>query len=329
MFVRISIGLAALFIVCSGALVHMTQVVDGDQPGQPKILDERETRLAEDLEDSVRHQTDVIGHRNGTRAGSLTQAEEYLAGQLRGQDLTVTREEFKADGLSVANLVVEITGASRPGEIIVIGAHYDSYGRSPSANASASGSAVMVELAGQIAGQRLSRTVRLVLFTTGEYPYYGTAQSGAVVHANNAKAKGQNIKAAVMLGSLGCWATRPGTQKFPFPMSLCYPDTGDFLAVFGERDLVKDVGAGLLSTGSLRVRGGTLPDWMPGMQVRGDQDAFEQAGFPTVLVTDTGSSRDPHLRTSADGSQRVDFVQLARVTSALTATICNLANAAD
>jgi len=329
MFVRFSIGFAVLILLFTGALVHMTQVVDGDLPGEPATLDERQIKLAGILDESVRHMTDVIGQRNGTRSGSLVQVEEYLAGQLSGQNLTVTREAFKADGLDVANLIVEIPGATRPDEIIVIGAHYDSYGRSPSANASASGSAVLVELAGQVAGQNLSRTVRFVLFTTGEFPYVGTAQSGAVVHAKQAKAKGQNIKAAVMLGSLGCWAEQPGTQKFPFPISLCYPDTGDFLAVFGDRSLVEDVGAGLRSTGSLRVRGGTLPGWVPGMESRGDQAAFEKEGFRTVLVTDTGAARDPHLRSSADGSQRVDSAQLARVTTALTATVRQLANAVD
>ncbi len=329
MYVRISIGFAVLILLFTGALVHMTQVVDGDLASEPATLDERQIKLSGILEDSVRHMTDVIGQRNGTRAGSLTQVEEYLAGQLQGQNLTVTRETFKADGLDVANLIVEIPGATRPDEIIVIGTHYDSYGRSPSGNASASGSAVLVELAGQVSGQRLSRTVRLVLFTTGEFPYAGTIQSGAVVHAKQAKAKGENIKAAVMLGSLGCWAEQPGTQKFPFPMSLCYPDTGDFLAVFGERDLVKDVGASLFSTGSFRVRGGTLPSWVPGMESRGDQAAFHKAGFPTVLVTDTGAARDPYLRSNADGSQRVDSAQLARVTTSLAAAVRHLANAVD
>ena len=331
MFVRFIIGIAVLALIFAAALVRMTQVVDGDLATTPPELTDREQKLALSIDQQITHLATVIGQRNGSRTGSLLAAEDYLKQQLIGQGLTVTREAFTVEGTEVANLVVEITGATRASEIVLIGAHYDSYARSPSANASASGSAVLVELAGQVAGKRMARTVRFVLFTTGEYPYAGTDQSGAVYHAKQATAKGENIVAVLSLGSLGSWATSAGTQKFPFPMGFCYPDTGDFLAVFGvgsSRHLVEQVGSGLHGTGMLRVRGGTLPTWWPGMDARGDHMAFADAGFPTVLISDTGDARDPLLRTPSDSKQRLDSTQLVRVTLALTNAVQQVANAA-
>jgi aminopeptidase YwaD len=82
------------------------------------------------------------------------------------------------DGLfedrSSVNVVATRQGTSRPGEIIIVGAHYDSVPGSPGANDNASGVAAVLEVARALATTPVRRTVQYVLFGAEEFGLYGS-----------------------------------------------------------------------------------------------------------------------------------------------------------
>jgi Zn-dependent M28 family amino/carboxypeptidase len=74
------------------------------------------------------------------------------------------------------NVIGEITGASKPEEIIVIGGHYDGHDINQSANDNGAGTAVVMEAARALAPHRehIARTIRFVAFAQEEMGLIGS-----------------------------------------------------------------------------------------------------------------------------------------------------------
>ncbi len=88
----------------------------------------------EALAEHVRHLAGEIGERNLWRPAALAEAAEYVEATWRGQGYQVARQCYEVRGISSANLEIGIPGRTRPGEILLIGAHYDTVAGSPGAN---------------------------------------------------------------------------------------------------------------------------------------------------------------------------------------------------
>jgi hypothetical protein len=104
-------------------------------------------------------------------------------------------------GAKVANLIVEIPGGDKKEEIVVIGAHCDSFLGCPGANDNGSGTAATLALARAFAKKKPARTLRFVLFVNNpelmidSYKKYllnqfretatlGTYAAGGVIHVS-------------------------------------------------------------------------------------------------------------------------------------------------
>ena len=68
----------------------------------------------------------------------------------------------------------------------------------------------------------------------------------------------------------------------------------------------------------------SLPGWLPGVE-RSNHDSFAREGYPAVMVTDTGKSRNKDMRTRFDTFTRLNYEDMARVVSSLKRVIENLA----
>ena len=94
------------------------------------------------LADALRHDVvelaEKIGERNVARYAELKRAADYVEAGLRVAG-PVARHPTTASARPCDNLEVEIRGASAPGEIVVVGAHYDSVLYCPGANDNGSG----------------------------------------------------------------------------------------------------------------------------------------------------------------------------------------------
>ena len=91
-------------------------------------LTEDETELRGRLESHVRALAGDIGERNVLTPNALARAEEYIRRVFDGSGYPVAEHTYDMPldpSLAVRNIEVEISGTTPPGEIVIVGAHYD------------------------------------------------------------------------------------------------------------------------------------------------------------------------------------------------------------
>ena len=279
------------------------------------------------LRDALRWDVDKlageIGERNIPRYPALTAAAQFLEASLVRNGYEVRRQGYGLAGVTCYNLDVEIHGSDRADEIVIIGAHYDSVEGSPGANDNATGAAAVLALARLLAGEKTSRTLRFVEFVNEEPPYFQSSVMGSVVYAKQCRQRGEKIVAMLSLETIGYYADERGTQHYPFPFSLFYPSTGNFIGFVGNTlsaGLVRDVVASFRQHAEFPSEGGALPGAIPGIGFS-DQWAFWQEGYQGVMVTDTAPFRYPYYHTREDTPDKVQYDHLARVVAGLEGVI--------
>jgi Zn-dependent M28 family amino/carboxypeptidase len=130
------------------------------------------------------------------------------------------------------------------------------------------------------------------------------------------------------LETLGYFTATPGSQRYPFPFSYFYPDTGDFIGFVGNlasRSLVRRVVARFRASVPFPAEGVAAPANMEGIHWS-DHWSFWEAGYPAIMVTDTAPYRYPYYHTVNDTPRQLEYDGLARVTAGLAEVITSLAN---
>ncbi len=197
------------------------------------------------------------------------------------------RLRLHVDGLfetrSSVNVAATRGGAARPGEIIVVGAHYDTVPGSPGANDNASGVAVVLEVARVLATTPTARTIQYVLFGVEEFGLFG---SSAYVNERR-----RGVVAMINLDMVG-WGPRLMIGNSP---------GRDGAIVVAAMRVAADLGipvTRLHSSGS-------------------DHFSFEQVGIPTIFLH---RGTDPYYHRPTDVASNVDpqhLEEAARVTVGL------------
>lgn len=262
---------------------------------------------------------------NVAHPAALERAALYLEGRLRGLGYVVQPQVYTAGGQQVRNIEAVIDPASTNAQTLVIGAHYDSYGDAPGANDNGSGAAAVLELARQLADLRgrAATRIRLVLFVNEEPPFFQTGQMGSLVYARRLAASGESVRGMLSLETMGYYSDAPGSQHYPFPLDLRYPDTGDFIAFAGtlsSRGFVRRTVGAFRDKVPFPSEGGAAPALLQGIDWS-DHWAFGEVGIPALMVTDTAPFRYPHYHSPADTPDKVDYDRLARVVSGLARVI--------
>lgn len=286
----------------------------------------REAAVAASLRKDVQELAGRIGIRTLLDPG-LDQAADYVESRFGEAGYKVRRQVFEVERRPCANLEVEIAGGSAASEIVVVGAHYDSVLGCPGANDNATGVAGVLALAGALAGSRPRRTLRFLAFANEEPPFFQTERMGSRVYARRCRQRGENVVAMLSLETIGYYSDAPGSQRYPPPLGLFYPSTGDFIAFVGNvssRRLVRQVVEVFRQRGSIPSEAGALPAFLPGVGWS-DHWAFWKEGYPALMVTDTAPFRYPHYHTTRDTPDRVDFDRCARVVAGLEEVVRILA----
>jgi Zn-dependent M28 family amino/carboxypeptidase len=289
--------------------------------------DESAMATAAALEVHVRELAVAIGERNVYRPQALRAAAEYIAQTWRAQGYAVTTQEYEAYGVRCANLEVTRTGVSRPREILLIGAHYDSVRGCPGANDNGSGVASMLEISRHFATLTPALTVRFVAFVNEEPPSFFTAQQGSAVYAKAARERGDDIRLMVSLETLGCYFDQPGSQRYPLLFRYFFPDRGNFLG------LVSDFRSGRLMRRMAKTfrRHSDFPlkhvaafRWIPGI-AWSDHLSFWRQGYPALMVTDTAFYRYHYYHTPEDTPDKLTYPAFGRATEALSRCLTEMA----
>ena len=256
------------------------------------------------------------------RNTDLETAARYIEAAFTTQGHKAESQVFESGGRRVRN--VEAGSGS-----IVVGAHYDSVPGSPGADDNASAVAVLIELAA-IMGKSGTLPVRFVAFANEEMPYFLSDEMGSFAWAKRARERGERVSAMFSLEMLGYYRDAPGSQRYPAPLGLFYPDRGDFVAFVGDlgaRGLVRQALGLFRQKAKFPSEGVAAPGFIPGV-TWSDHWSFRRHGFDAIMVTDTSFYRYPHYHLPSDTPDKLDYERMARVTLGLAAMLRELANEA-
>jgi Zn-dependent M28 family amino/carboxypeptidase len=270
---------------------------------------------------SLRLRLHVAALAANERNSDLETPARYIEQAFASQGLKFSIQEFVSGGRRVRN----IEAGSGP---IVVGAHYDTVPGSPGADDNASGVAVLIELAAIARNETLP--VRFVAFANEEAPYFDGPEMGSWAWAKRARERGDTIRAMFSLEMLGYYRDAPGSQRYPPPLGLFYPDRADFIAFVGDlgaRGLVRRSIESFRRMGQFPSEGVAAPTFIPGV-TWSDHWSFRRHGYPAIMITDTAFNRYPHYHLPSDTPDKLDYERMARVTLALAAMLKDLANEA-
>ncbi|MBI5016077.1 MAG: M20/M25/M40 family metallo-hydrolase [Deltaproteobacteria bacterium] len=285
--------------------------------------------LRANLERHVRVLAQEIGERHTGRPEALARAAAYVENALAGFGYRLAAQEYRAAGVAVRNVEAEVRGAGRAEEVVLVGAHYDSAWGTPGADDNGTGVAALLEIARAFARARRTPacTVRFVGFVNEEPPFFQTPLMGSRVYARRCRERGERVVAMLCLETIGYYSDAPGSQRYPFPLQLLYPDTGNFLGFVGNLSsgrIAREAARRFRDASGFPAELAIVPAWFPGVDLS-DHWSFWQEGYPAVLVTDTAPFRSPFYHTAGDMPDRVDFDRLARVTVGLAGAVVGLA----
>ena len=170
---------------------------------------------------------------------------------------------------------------------------------------------------------KASVRIRLVFFVNEEPPFFQTDAMGSLVYAKALKQRDEKIVGMLSLETLGFYRDLPGSQRYPSPLNLLYPDTGNFIAFVGttaSRPLVRKTIAAFRARAAFPSEGGSAPAFVRGIDWS-DHWSFEQVGIPAVMITDTAVFRYPHYHRTTDRPDKIDYDKLARVVSGLVTVV--------
>lgn len=282
-----------------------------------------------DMKGHVAALATLVGERRVGKGESLTRARDYVASELGAIAAAVNEETeleyLGSDGANAANVILNLAGQSS--DTVLVGAHYDSAPDTPGANDNASGVAVGLYLAKQLSGARYRNTLRFVFFANEEPPYFQNPGMGSLAHARGCAERGEHIIAMLALESLGYYSDDPGSQRYPWPVGLFYPERGNFVGFvgnFSSRPLVREAIGIFRSSAMFPSEGAALPGWIPGVGWS-DHWAFWELDYPAIMVTDTAVYRDPNYHQDSDVASNLNYGHMARVTLGLLDVIRGLA----
>lgn len=312
MFFWLALGAATAWL-----LWYMVKVPGASYSGALKPITAEEKLLA----DNLRRHVAAIASRehNLFRPDELEASARYIERTFSGLGYAVGTQRYQSGPGEVRNIEVEVAGGARAGEIVVVGAHYDSVVGAVGANDNGSGVAAVIELARLFRDAKPARTLRFVAFVNEEPPFYHSDAMGSRQHARRSKERGENIVAMFSLETIGYYSDRPGSQHYPFPLNFFYPSTGNFIAFvsnLSSRALLHEVIASFRGHAEFPSEAVAAPAFIPGVDWS-DHWSFWKEGYPALMVTDTALYRYPYYHTMQDTPDKVDYERLARVVTGL------------
>jgi len=269
---------------------------------------------AELLRQHVRFLTNDVCPRSAKHPENLDRAADYIAKQFRAARGVTFVQSFVARGSQYSNVIARFGPADPKLPVLVLGAHYDSFGETgdlPGADDNASGTAGLLELARLLGKHELTSPVLLVAYTTEEPPFFGSDEMGSAVHANSLSADRRLVRGMICLEMIGYFSNE---QSWPNALfEFVYPSTGDFVGVVGgwpDRALARFVKRAMAGAEGVRVVSFNGPRQTSDAS---DHRNYWSHGWKAVVITDTAFLRNPNYHTRRDTADTLDYERMARV----------------
>ncbi|MCU0849160.1 MAG: M28 family peptidase [Spirochaetes bacterium] len=260
----------------------------------------------------VRHLSHDLGERTIRRHENLEAARTFIKNYFSEFGHEPSEQTYAIKGTEVANIITEIRGFSRPDEIIVVGAHYDTVEDTPGADDNATAVAALLELYRLSSGHEFKKTVRFVAFTLEEPPFFSTEDMGSMRYACGCKKKNENIELMICLEMMG-YGSKKHKQDFPmYEMKDKYPSGGDYLGVFSLPSLSEYVylWKKIYNThAKKKIFEIIAPASIRGMDLS-DHSSFIRQGYPAIMLSDTGYYRNKNYHCPEDTYDTINYTFL-------------------
>lgn len=329
--------LAVFVILAVGGLAYVISLCR--MPGESFVgtlppLSVEQYQVKERLRSHVDFLCNVAGRRDYTNPAGLEKSADMIFSEFSRLGYSVRKERVPSPDLLSGtpagemefwNIVAEKSGTTRPEEVLVIGAHYDTCAGTGTVGAddNASGVAGLLELARLFSSFQTARTVRFVALVNEEPPFFKTDYMGSRVHARQSVERGDKIVGMLCLEMIGYYSSEPKSQKYPFPLekvlSKVYPSTGNFVAFVSDissRQLLSRSLLAFRENAQFPSEGVFLPGWVQGIDWS-DHASFWKHGIPAVMITDTAIYRNHFYHTPMDTPDSLDYESMARVVDGL------------
>ena len=290
------------------------------------------THLEGQLKKHVEELAGRIGIRHDSDPSSIEAAVTYLKEAWGSFGFEVEEQPYTTAAMDARNLVVEWPGNSRPDEVVVIGAHYDTVRYTPGADDNASAVATLLEVSRLLAGKAFTRTIRFVAFANEEPPHFTTGTMGSRVYANRCKELHEDIRAMVCLEMLGYYSDAEDSQAYPdeVPTLLrkTLPTRGNFLAAVSDlrtAGALRTFSRGFKSASSLKLVSTPLPGPLAQELWLSDHGPFWDRGYKALMLTDTSWFRNPNYHEASDLPDTLDYARLTQATLGVAQGVRRLA----
>lgn len=290
-----------------------------------------------DLEPRLRAHVEMLAGTIGARSltfspDGLERSANYIERTLRSIGYQPTFQEFEVSeptalSKKTRNIIAELPGETD--EYVDLVAHYDGVYDCPAANDNATGVAALLELARLFFRTKgLKPTIRFVFVTNEEPPFFRTEDMGSRRYAKLCKQRGDNIVAMYSLETMGYYSSEPGSQGLESlkPLDSFFPSVGNFITFVGNlrsRQHVRQSVEQFRCSCHFPAEGIAAPASVPGVDFS-DQQGFWDEGYPGIMVTDTAFLRYKHYHTNEDTPDKVQYDNLARVTSGFRSMLLKL-----
>ena len=188
---------------------------------------------------------------------------------------------------------------------------------------------MLLEIARELHGLRLSRTVKFIAFTNEEWPFFGRELMGSRVNAEHSFDRNEQIIGMISLEMVGYYSNEADSQAYPKPLNYFYPHQGNFIAFvsnFSSRNFLHETISEFRNVAKFPSEGLVAPQFLVPDIRRSDNYAFWLEGYPALMVTDTSNYRNRNYHTARDTHETLDYESMARIVSGLQKTISTLAN---
>ena len=150
---------------------------------------------------------------------------------------------------------------------------------------------------------------------------------GSLRYAKALVTRKERVTAMFSLETLGYYSDEPGSQRYPLPFGLMFPNKGDFVSFVGltnSRPLVQETIQSFRAHTSFPTIGGTAPVIIPGIGWS-DHWSFAEYGFQGVMITDTATFRYRTITSRPTRRTRSTPRRLARIVKGIERVVRDLA----
>jgi Zn-dependent M28 family amino/carboxypeptidase len=314
-------AVVCLLAGCTFLVIQLFVVPDDSRP--PEVSADR-------LRDHVKYLSVDLYPRSADRTLHLKLTAKYVHDAFAAAGGNVSMQEFTVEESRYANVIARYGPMSGP--VLIIGAHYDSYGdayagakypigyseatHTPGADDNASGVAGLIELARLMHDHPPSRAVELVAYTLEEPPYFRTENMGSAWHARALLADKREVQLMLCLEMIGYFSDAESSQTYPVAaMRLFYPERGNFIGLigkFGDFAAIRRAEAIMLGATDLPVRSINAPSLIQGIDFS-DHLNYWKSGIPALMITDTAFYRNTNYHGSEDTYDKLDYRRMAKV----------------